>query len=162
MCFTTGIHYLHFSIIYTYHVIDNLVQQIILPSTVNTFEMIKTKIYSGTRFPPHGKAEAGDVRVRTNGLEMCVCAFKWYEQTEAHPHCMSLKTVDSGSRLKAGRVESLELLHPSKVIGLWVLCCLFVYLFALYVCVGRGTLYVHAPGAQFQVLFLGYYTPCLF
>lgn len=73
VCFTTGIHYLHFSIICTYHVIDNLVQQITLPSTVNTFEMIKTKIYSGTRFPPHGKAEAGDVRVRTNGLEMRVC-----------------------------------------------------------------------------------------
>lgn len=70
---TTGIHYLHFSIIYIYHVIDNLVQQITLPLTINTFEMIKTKIYSGARFPPHGKADTGDVRVRTNGLEMRVC-----------------------------------------------------------------------------------------
>lgn len=68
------------------------------------------------------------------------------------PYCMSLKTVDSGSRLKSGSVEYLELLHPSKVIGLWVLCCLFVNLLVLYVYVGRGTIYVHAPRGQFQII----------
>lgn len=48
------------------------------------------------------------------------------------PRCMSLKIVDSGSRLKAGSTESLELLYPSTVIGLWVLCCLFVW----FICMG--------------------------
>lgn len=77
------------------------------------------------------------------------------------PRCMSLKTVDSGSRLKAGSVESLELLHPSKVIGLWVLCCLLVWFICM--CGERlVTVNVHAPGGQLQVLFLGHYTPCLY
>lgn len=154
---TTGIHYSHFSIIYIYHVIDNLVQQITLPSTVNTFEMIKFILGPGSRPMERKRREMWESQNQWP-TDACVLS-SGVSRLKLAPRCMSLKTVDSGSRLKAGSVESLELLHPSKVIDLWVLCCLFVWFICLC---GEGlvTVNMHVPGGQLQVLFLGHYTPC--
>lgn len=138
MYLTTGIHYLHFSNIYIYYVIDNLVQQITLPSTVNTFKMIKTKIYSGTMFLPHGKAETGDVRVRTHDLEMQVCfQVVWADWSSPHAAWVwRLWIQDLDSR--QGVLNLLSSSTPLKwlVYGFFAVC-----LVGLYVCGVGGVSY---------------------
>lgn len=110
-------------------------------------------------FLPHGKAETGDVRVRTHDLEMQVCfQVVWADWSSPHAAWVwRLWIQDLDSR--QGVLNLLSSSTPLKwlVYGFFAVC-----LVGLYVC-GRGvvTVFVHAPEGQLQVLFLRYYTPCL-